>query len=163
MVFALFAVQLAFMKKIGAGDVQCISYGVICCNSEKVQPPSLPDFPPSFQQLYTSPEAHCIFFCNHIRKFNASFCMALMNVRDVSLPLLASFQIHGQLFWNIGPIWNNSTEPPWCIQTYFYKHEEQVSLWSSFYHGLLNDHDNNLFKELCCNIHSELLHCHNHL
>jgi len=75
-----------------------VHYGVICCNSGKVQPPSLPDLPPSFQRLYTSTEPPLLFFCSHIRKFNASFCMASTNVQDVSLHPPASFQIRGQLF-----------------------------------------------------------------
>jgi len=128
MVFALFAVQLAFMKKIGAGDVQCISYGVICCNSEKVQPPSLPDFPPSsFQQLYTSTEPCSLFFYNHIRKLNASFCMALMNVQDVSL----SAGIIPDLWPTLLEYWANLEQQYRATLMYtnvLLKHEEQVSL-----------------------------------
>ncbi len=98
----------------------------ICCNSGKVQIPSLPDPPPALRDLFTGTHRQAVEFRNNIRQYNSTFAFTSLRTEiDEEINNTGGrtpwvFRINGDLYHRGGTLVARAGERPRYAQLYVY-------------------------------------------
>ena len=131
-------------EKHDLGKMQCkckycdakkwLSESIKCCNSGKVNLPSL-KCPRKLKQLFYTQKAEAKFFRKYIQQINAAFamtsmrCDAVEHIQNGDRTTPPVYTVQGNICHRMGTLYNNDKfSKPQNLQVYFYDHENQMDM-----------------------------------